>query len=302
MGRPKKTSPAPSVFPYVDTKNAPNVAVFVEKKFSELYPDASLAWLETIFQDMVTLFSGRHPDYAAADLRYHDFEHTLQATVCMTLLLAGRHAAGVQPRLTARQFELGISAVLLHDTGYLKLRSDTGGTGAKYTYCHVLRSCAFVASYLPTLGANDYEVDAVLGAINCTGQKKDISRQKICEPFERIIGGALATADYLGQMAAADYPDEMSILFHEFKESDDFIHLPPSRRAFKSESDVALRTPLFWRKFVQPKLESDCQAVYRFLALPYPHGANAYLDAVEKNIAEIERRNAVTLTPKLKKK
>ena len=302
MGRLKKKSPASDTFPYVDTKSAPAVAVFVEKKFSEMYPDASLAWLETIFQDMDTLFSGRHPDYAAVDLRYHDLEHTLQATVCMVLLLEGRHAAGVQPRLNARQFELGISAVLLHDSGYLKLRSDTVGTGAKYTFCHVLRSCAFVASYLPTLGANDYEVEAVLGAINCTGPTKEISRLKFCEPFERIIGCALATADYLGQMAAADYPEELSILFHEFKESDDFIHLPPSRRAFKSETEVAQRTPMFWKKFVQPKLESDYQAVYRFLARPYPHGPNAYLDAVEKNITEIERRNAVKFAPKLKKK
>ncbi len=302
MGRLKKKPPAPAAFPYVDTKSAPAVAALVEKKFSEMYPGASLAWLEIIFQDMDTLFSGRHLDYAAVDLRYHDLEHTLQATVCMVLLLEGRHAAGVQPRLNARQFELGLSAVLLHDSGYLKLRSDTVGTGAKYTFCHVLRSCAFVASYLPTLGANDYEVEAVLGAISCTGPTKEISRLKFREPFEQIIGCALATADFLGQMAAADYPDELEILFREFKESDDFIHLPPSRRAFKSESDLALRTPMFWQKLVQPKLESDFQAVYRFLALPYPHGPNAYLDAVEKNMAEIERRNAIKSAPKLKKK
>jgi len=287
------------MFPPVDTKNAPAVAAFVEKKFSEMYPDANLAWLETIFVDMETLFSGRHPDYAAVDLRYHDLEHTLQATVCMVLLLEGRHSAGVEPRLNARQFELGISSVLLHDAGYLKLRSDNVGTGAKYTFCHVLRSCSFAASYLPTLGANDFEVEAVLGAINCTGPTKEISRLKFREPFERIIGCALATADYLGQMSAADYPDELEILFHEFKESDDFIHLPASRRAFKSVHEVAERTPLFWKKFVQPKLESDFQAVYRFLARPYPHGPNAYLDAIEKNIGKIKRRNASkTAAPK----
>eukprot|EP01031_Cornospumella_fuschlensis_P049175 gene49175-60193_t len=164
------------MFPPVDTKDAPAVAAFVEQKFSEMYPDASLAWLTTIFTDMEVLFSGKHPDYAAVDLRYHDLEHTLQATVCMVLLLEGRHAAGVEPRLNARQFELGLSAVLLHDSGYLKLRSDNIGTGAKYTFCHVLRSCAFAASYLPTLGANDHEVEAVLGAINCTGPTKEISR------------------------------------------------------------------------------------------------------------------------------
>jgi hypothetical protein len=290
------------MFPPVDTKSATAVTTFVERKFAAMYPGASLVWLDTIFKDMEILFSGKHPDYAAVDLRYHDLEHTLQATVCMALLLEGRHIAGVEPRLNARQFELGMSAVLLHDAGYLKLRSDTVGTGAKYTFCHVLRSCSFAASYLPALGANDYEVEAVLGAINCTGPNKEISQLKFREPFERIVGWALATADYLGQMAAADYPDELEILFHEFKESDDFIHLPPSRRAFKSVSEVAERTPMFWEKFVQPKLENEFQASYRFLARPFPHGPNLYLEAVEKNIGLIKRRNAAKLARQAKKK
>jgi hypothetical protein len=187
---------------------------------------------------------------------------------------------------------MAIAAVLLHDTGYLRVRSDRDGTGAKYTYCHVLRSCAFAASYLPTLGANDYEVEAVLGAINCTGPTKQVSRLYFREPVERIVGCALATADYLGQMAAADYPDELEILFNEFKESDSYIHLPPSRRTFKSAADLINQTPAFWRKWVLPKLESDYQAMYRFLARPYPQGSNAYLDGVERNIAKVERRIA----------
>lgn len=278
------------MFPPVDTKNATAVANFVEGKFATMYPGANLAWLRTIFRDVEILFSGKHPDYGAIDVGYHDLEHTLQATVCLTLLLEGRHHAGVEPKVDPRQFELALSGVLLHDAGYLKLRSDTSGTGAKYTFCHVLKSCAFAAGYLPTLGANDYEIEAVLGAINCTGPTKEISRLRFREPVERVIGCALATADYLGQMAAPDYPDELEILFNEFQESDDYIHLPASRRMFKSADELRARTPMFWQKFVQPKLESDFQAVYRFLARPYPHGPNPYLDAVERNIAEIKRR------------
>lgn len=285
------------MFPPVDTKNATAVAAFVEEKFASMYPGASLAWLTTIFRDIEELFTGKNPDYAANDVRYHDLEHTLQATVCLVLLLEGRHHALVEPRVDPRQFELALSAVLLHDAGYLKLRSDNVGTGAKYTFCHVLRSCAFAASYLPTLGANDHEVEAVLGAINCTGPTKEISRLHFREPVERVIGCALATADYLGQMAADDYPDELDILFEEFQESDDFIHLPAPRRVFKSATDLKQRTPLFWQKFVMRKLESDFQAMYRFLARPFPHGPNPYLEAVERNIAEIKRRNALELAP-----
>ena len=280
------------MFPPVNTKSTKAVAAFVEAKFAAMYPKADLAWLQTIFRDIDDLFSGRHLDYAGVDLRYHDLEHTLQACACLTLLLEGRHISRVEPQIDPRHFELALSAVLLHDAGYIRLRSDNVGTGAKYTFCHVLRSCAFAASYLPTLGANDYEVEAVLGAINCTGPTKEISRLYFRDPVERIIGCALATADYLGQMAAVDYPDELEILFGEFQESDDFIHLAPSRRLFKSVDDLKQRTPIFWQKFVKRKLESDFQAVYRFLARPYPHGRNAYLDAVEQNISKIKRRNA----------
>lgn len=290
------------MFPPVNTTDARAVAVFVEEKFAQMYPGASLKWIETIMDDMQRLFEGRHPDYAACDIRYHDFEHTLQATTCITLLLEGRHLAGVEPKLNPRQFELAVAAVLLHDAGYLKLRSDTVGTGAKYTYCHVLRSCSFAASYLPAIGASDFEVEAVLGAINCTGPTKEISRLRFREPVERVIGCALATADYLGQMAATDYPDELEILFEEFQESDDFIHLPPSRRAFKSAAELAERTPLFWQKFVRAKLESDFQAVYRFLARPYPGGANAYIEAVERNIAKIKKANERSATKKKTRK
>ena len=196
------------------------------------------------------------------------------------------------PPLTPRQFELSVAAALLHDTGYLKLRSDHAGTGAKYTFCHVLRSCVFSAAYLPTVGADDFEVEAVINAINCTGPSKEISRLPFREPFDRFMGCALATADFIGQMAAADYPDELEILFAEFQESDDFLHLPAARRSFKSVAELIRRTPAFWEKFVCPKLDGDFQGVHRFLARPVGHGPNPYLDAVEKNIAVIRSRAA----------
>jgi hypothetical protein len=278
------------MLPPVETKDAAAVASFVAEKFGRMYPGAPSDRLNALFNDVRDLFEGRHPDYAAADLRYHGFEHTLQATVCLTLLLEGRHDAAVVPRLSSRQFEFSVAAVLLHDSGYLKLRSDRSGTGAKYTFYHVLRSCAFAASYLPTLGANDHEIDGVLGAISCTGPAKEINRLHFRDAIGRVIGNALGTADYLAQMAAPDYPDKLTSLFQEFQEADEFLHLPPARRAFNSAADLIERTPAFWRKFVLRKLEVDFQSMYRFLARPYPHGVNEYLDAVEKNIAEIKQR------------
>ena len=93
-------------------------------------------------------------------------------------------------------------------------------------------------------------------------------------------------------MAAADYPDELEILYAEFHEADEFSHLPLNRRVFKSAADLMDRTPTFWRTFVRRKLEADFQGLYRYLAEPFPNGHNAYVDAVERNIGEIERRTS----------
>ncbi|HWA10799.1 MAG TPA: hypothetical protein VG838_15270 [Opitutaceae bacterium] len=271
----------------IDTRNASAVAAAVKVLHAEMFPGKTSTWLGTLFCDVEAFFTGRHPDYQAADLRYHDLEHTLQATLCFARLMAGRHQAGAAPQITSRQFELGLAGVLLHDTGYLKLRTDTQGTGAKYTYTHVLRSCAFAAAYLPRLGANITEVQDVLAAISCTGPRTEIARMDFRAPVEKIIGCSIATADYLGQLAAPDYPGELEILFHEFEESDNFYHVPSAERAFHSAGELIAKTPGFWTHFVRPKLENDFQGLYRFLADPYPHGPNPYLEAIEQNIAEI---------------
>jgi hypothetical protein len=274
----------------IDTRSAQAVAAATKALFAEMFPDVVPDWIDTIFCDIDAFFTGRHPDYQAVDLRYHDLEHTMQATLCFGRLLAGRHRAGATPRITPRQFELGLAGVVLHDSGYLKLRSDTQGTGAKYTNTHVLRSCAFAATYLPRLGATLAEVQDVLAAISCTGPHTEIGRMEFRDPTERIIGCTIATADYLGQLAAADYPGELEILYEEFQESDNFYHVPAEERAFTSVSDLIARTPGFWVNFVRPKLEGDFQGMYRFLATPYPHGPNAYIEAIEQNMAEIKSR------------
>lgn len=280
------------MFPLVETKDASAVASFVISKFQRMYPDAKAAWLTNLFVEIEDLFAGLRPDYAAVDLKYHDLEHTLQAVVCITLLLESRHAALSEPRLTARHFELALSAAVLHDTGYLKLRSDRSGTGAKYTYCHVLRSCAFAASYLPTLGADDQEIELVLNAINCTGPSRETTHVHFRDSVDRVIGAALGTADFLGQMAAHDYPDELEILFNEFHEADEYVHVPESRRLFRSAAELVERTPGFWRLVVKRKLEADFQGLYHFLARPYPDGRNDYIEAIERNIATIAQRAA----------
>jgi hypothetical protein len=199
-------------------------------------------------------------------------------------LLEGRCRAKTTPALTPRHFELALASALLHDTGYLKLRSDREGTGAKYTLVHVIRSCAYAASYMPSLGFNSDEVDAVVSAIRCTGPRSNIAHLQFAGEIEHFLGCALATADYLGQMAAPDYVDEIAFLYAEFEESDNYFNIPRELRLYRSVRDLIAKTPVFWEKFVLPKLNSDFLGVYRFLADPYPGGPNPYIAAVEQNM------------------
>ncbi|HEY5080165.1 MAG TPA: HD domain-containing protein [Opitutaceae bacterium] len=279
------------MLPAVDFDNTASVAAFVQAKYAAMFEVPASKWLDGVFSDIDDLFAGRSPAYAAIDLHYHNLRHTLMATVCMAMLLEGRHISGADGRLKARDFELAIAAVLLHDTGYIKLKGDTAGTGAKYTFCHILRSCAYAASYLAQEGVTDVEIENVLSAIDCTGPLCEIGRLRFRDQVGRFVGCALATSDYIGQLADPLYPDKLGELYLEFRESDDFSNVPVERRLFKSEADLVVQTPDFWHKFVKPKLEKDFQAVYRYLARPVLSGRNDYMDAVEANFAKIVARN-----------
>jgi hypothetical protein len=276
----------------INTNSAPAIAAAAQAAFRKMFPRASTGIIDRLFFDVRRMFTGHYLDYQAADLHYHNFEHTLQAALCFVQLLLGRHGTRASPRLTPRQAELGLAAVLMHDTGYLKLRSDRTGTGAKYTHVHVLKSCAFAAAYLPTVGVTPHELVGVLGAIRCTGPNTKIKERHFKTKVEELVGCALVTADYLAQMAAPDYVDKLEFLFKEFREADAFANVPPDLREFKSAEQLIALTPEFWRKDVLPRLKKEYRGLYRFLAQPYPRGPNPYLVAIERNIATIKARIA----------
>jgi hypothetical protein len=276
------------MLPQVDFDSSFAVAEFVSAKFQALYPAADTALLQKIFADVGALFAGRRQGYAAIDLKYHNLRHTLMATACMALLLEGQKMAG--GHLARRDFELAIAGVLLHDAGYVKATTDTAGTGAKYTSCHIQRSCSFASVYLSEIGATQSEIAEVLSAINCTGPNSEIGLQHFRDTASRMVGCSLATADYLAQLADPTYPEKLGDLFAEFRESDDFSGIPPEKRFFKSEEDMVCRTPGFWANFVKPKLEGDFQGVYRYLERPLGSGNNSYIKAVEENLGRISRR------------
>jgi hypothetical protein len=244
-----------------------------------------------VFDWATEYFNGHYRDYQAVDAHYHDFEHTLQGTLCMARLLRGRHLAGAEPRLTQRLFELGLLAILLHDTGYLKKREDTEGTGAKYTVTHVERSADFAAELLGMKGFSPGDIQAVQKMIRCTGVDARLSAIPFQSELEKVVGFALGTADLLGQMAADDYVEKLPILFAEFAEASKFSHDQTHFIGmFSSAADLMQKTPIFWEKYVQTKLNREFGGLFKFLNDPFPSGPNQYLDKIEDNMERLKRR------------
>jgi hypothetical protein len=274
--------------PSVDFNNVAAVKGYVLGHLERMYPGHSGALVGRLFDDAARNFSGRGDRFLSVDLPYHNFAHTCMVAVCITLIYEGMQLSEFETKPDFRDLEVALTAVLLHDIGYLKEKADTQGTGAKYTALHIPRSCAYASEYLPGLGFTPLEAERIRTAILCTGPLADLTKIPFPDEKARALGCALATADYLSQLADPRYPTMLAALFGEFAESDEFMKVPADKRVFKSLDDLTRRTPSFWRKLVQPKLEHDFRGFARFLERPVGSGDNGYLNAVEANIHAIE--------------
>jgi len=282
------------MFASVATNDSEAVKAETQASYIAMFPQGDYDYVFRAFKWLEDGFAGRNPDFQAIDARYHDLEHTMQGTLCMVRLLRCRHAADAQPRLSQRGFELGLVGILLHDTGYLKRRDDTEGTGAKYTATHVFRSVEFAHQLLMANDFSAQEIRAVQNMIRCTGIDAFVQNIAFENEEDRLMGCALGTADLLGQMSATDYVDKLPVLYEEFYEAAHFDRGHTDFVAkFGSAEDLVQRTPSFWREYVLPKLENDFGGLYRFLSQPYPHGRNEYLERVEANLQLIRSRSGV---------
>jgi hypothetical protein len=277
----------------VDTKDPTAVEMAVQRAYLAAFPTGNLMFVPRIFGWAMECFTGNYRDYMAVDALYHDFEHTLQGTLCMARLLRGWQAAGGQPPLTQRMFQLGLIAILLHDTGYLKKRGDLEGTGAKYTITHVGRSAEFAAQLMGEKGFSPEDILAVQNMIRCTGVNANLKAIPFQSELEKLTGFALATGDLLGQMAANDYVEKLPELYEEFAEATNYSrdqqHFVAS---FKSAVDLIQRTPIFWEQFVLAKLDRDFLGLYHYLSDPHPDGPNFYLDQINANIQRLKQHPA----------
>jgi hypothetical protein len=272
----------------IDTKNPAAVVLAVKDAFAGIGAQSSFPLIDRLFADVQGMFAGEYAGYQAIDMHYHDYEHTLQATWCLVAILQGRSRTPDKPVLTQRDWELAVMSALLHDTGYLRPNSDKNGSGAKYTFVHERRSCDFARDYLPRMGVTATEIEDICSAIICTGPRSKISQITFRSEQGRQFAFILVTADYLAQMSAPDYVDKLAALYREFEEAFSFEHLSSEKRPYHSLKEMMEQTPAFWKNYVRPMLDFEAGGVHRYLTTAGQ--TNPYLQAVEDNIIEVQRR------------
>lgn len=281
--------------PPADHTDIRAVGEFVTAVYRGLFDDADAGFTAKAFGWMADAFQGHQPGYSGIDCGYHDIEHTMQVTICLAQLLAGYDAASAQPALDRRVFELAILAALFHDSGYLKRREDTAGTGAKYTPVHVARSGDFVAMLMLRDGYTPDDIEAVRNMIDCTAHGEPPGKVPFRNELDRTVGYGVGTADLLAQMAAPNYLEKLPLLYAEFDEArqhaDDRL---PASLTFEGADDLVRRTPAFWQDFVLPRLQNEFLSVYRFLSPDGSDRSNPYFRHVLENMTRIRERVAAT--------
>ena len=273
----------------IDFSSTSDVRELTRERCRHMFGPQHDGFVDEFMDATEDLFTGRHPGFQAIDTGYHDITHTLQATLCLVELLHNRHFSEAAPKISDEDFRLAVVAVLFHDIGYLKKTDDTEGSGAKYTHLHEKRSCSFAREHLLKVGWSSDDVQFVENLISATGPSADLAKIPFRAEIERLLGQAVCTADYIGQMSDPHYPDKLPILFGEFKESYQYQQIPREEWPFPSYEAMLKGTPGFWETFVKHKLEVECAGLSRHLENPVS-GENPYQESIERNMSTIEQR------------
>lgn len=270
----------------IDFSSTSDVCTLTRERFHHLFGPLNDDFIGEYMDAIEDLFEGRYPEYQAMDTAYHDITHTLQATLCLVELIHLRHFSKATPRLDPDDFRRALIAVLFHDIGYLKTVDDTQGSGAKYTHLHEQRSCDFSRTFLTHRGWTPEDICFVEHLISSTGPSADVTQIEFSSEIERILGQAVCTADYIGQMSDPHYPARLKILFNEFAESYRYQQIPEEEWPFASYEALLRSTPDFWGSFVQHKLNVECAGLWACLEHPVT-GKNLHMEFVEQNLATI---------------
>ncbi len=277
----------------VQVSSTATVAAAVRELFAASWPGEPFDRVARAFEDFDLLFTGRMPGYHGVDTVYHDRQHSLDMTLAAARLLVGyERSAAPAMRLGAERAVAGLVTSLFHDSGYIREFEDRQhANGAEFTLYHVTRSARFIARYLPRIGMESW-VPVATRLVHFTGYEMQLSQIALAEPRDRKLGHLLGTADLIAQMADRCYLEKCrDRLYPEFvlggiaaaAGSDGALQV-----RYSSGVDLLRQTPRFVHNTRIERLEGEFDHAYRYLE-PLFDGKNPYLEAIDRNLAYLDR-------------
>ena len=249
--------------------------------------------LHASFDRIGGVFAGADPDYLACDMPYHDLRHSLDTALVTARLIGGYvHAHdGSSAAPTAEHALAGVLLALLHDTGYIRTKSEQSLCGPQLTAGHEARSVEFAERHLRTTPLAKYADDAeLILATRLADDPDELFTGRA--PAAVTLGRMLATADLVSQLADDRYLERC------------YWHLYPelelggcNRRRTPDGSERPLYvdalalvcgTPAFYDNVVRPRLDDRLAGTSRHLATLFDD-ADPYKAAIERNIARARR-------------
>jgi hypothetical protein len=275
-----------------DTVQVSSVAAVrseVRDIFRTLYPLHSFDAVWIAFHDFERYFRGQDSAYHAVDTTYHDIQHTLDTTLALARLIAGREeSVEAKDRLGAERAELGLVSALFHDAGYLRHRVEDEGhvNGAEFTLTHVSRSARFLQNYLPRVGLE--HASGVVGEIvHFTGYERNLDDIELDNPLDSMLGHLLGTADLIAQLADRCYLEKCrDRLYPEFVLGGVAVSGRGDDTAvrYRSGRDLLRKTMDFYQRSARLRLEHNFNRAYRYVEALFD-GQNPYVLFITRNLS-----------------
>ncbi len=163
------------------------------------------------------LYRGECCAYLKCDTPYHDFTHAAETFLAMARLLQGARIAS--ENFESRDVAVGLTAAILHDSGYIPMDGKTQGRGALYASEHERRSMAFVSRHGEEIGLSDREIDDCRTMIRGTMMAQDVNALSFrCRTLELLVR-MLSVADLLAQLSSATYLERLLFLYEEDRDA-----------------------------------------------------------------------------------
>lgn len=250
-----------------------------------IHPDYDFRAIQTLFDDVIDLFTGRYPGYCPIQTPYHNLHHTLDVLLCTLRLMHGVHLSG-NP-VSHDDMTLLAAAALMHDIGYAQRRGEESGSGAQFTHNHVERSIAFMQHYFSEKAWPADWIARLPSIIACTNPALQIGDIAFPEQQTALLGKILGTADLTGQMADRTYLEKLLLLYFEFKEA--------GFGSYQNIHELLRNTQAFYDSTQQRLREQFDDIGHRMryhFADRYGIDRNYYLDSIDKNLEYLARITA----------